>query len=172
MLRGGRTWEFLNMESTMARTIAKQNGTKPKVFDISQRFARDTVEVPIYDPVDLSEKIDTGIRIGIKSVYSKEARNAALAARAKIELDKDGKVISSEADTTDAILEQTIGATVYWKADDDEYSEHLLISGEKIPCNPGTVRQLYTDPQTAWIQRQVQAAYLDLAGFFGPPKTA
>ena len=157
----------------MARTAVKksENGTKPHVFDLASRYAKDTVEVTIYDPVDLSAKLDTGIRIGIKSIYSKEARTAAQAARAKIQI-VDDKVVSSEAELDEAFLEQTIGATVYWKADDDEYSDSLLIGGEKVPCTPDTVRQLYTNPQTAWIQRQVQAAYLNLAGFFEPPKTA
>jgi hypothetical protein len=151
---------------------AAPNGTKPKAFDLSQRFVRDVVEVPIMDPVDVTAKIDTGIRIAIRSVYSKEAKAAAAAARSQIIVDDNGKVVSTPNETIDALLEQTIGATAYWKADDDEYADSLLIDGEKVPCTPETVRKLYTDPQTAWIQRQVQTAYLNLAGFFVKPKTS
>lgn len=154
-----------------ARLKKSENGTKPRPFDLASRYAKDTVEVTIYDPVDVTAKIDTGIRIGIKSIYSKEARSAAQAARAKIQI-VDDKVVSSEAELDEAFLEQTIGATAYWKADDDEYRDALLIEGESYPCTPENVRALYTNPQTAWIQRQVQAAYLNLAGFFETPKTA
>lgn len=162
------------------------NGAKPKVFDISQRFARDSVQVVIYDPAEPGEKIDLGLRIGIKSVYSPEARAAARAARAQIVLDKDGNIVSSETDNSNAVFEQTIGATVYWFHADLEkpqrpdgtwereegFEDVLLIDGERLPCTPENVRTLYTDPKTAWIQQPVQLGYLTVAGFFAKPKTA
>lgn len=156
-----------------------------KAFDLSTRYARDTVEVTIYDPSEPAAKIDTGIRIGIKSMYSREVRAAAQAARAKIQI-VDDKVVSSESELDEAFLEQTIGATAYWfhadlsqpqRADgswvrDPEFADVLLIEGARVPCTPETVRTLYTAPRTAWIQRKVQADYLNLAGFFETPKTA
>lgn len=162
------------------------NGTKPKVFDLSQRFARAAVEVVIYDPAEPGEKVDTGIRIGIKSAYSKEARDAATAARSKIVLDDNGNVVSTPAENLDSIAEQTIGATVYWfHADlskprrpdgtwerEEGFEDVLLVGSERIPCTPDTVRKLYTDERSAWIARPVQLAFVNVAGFFGPPKTA
>lgn len=161
------------------------NGTKPKVFDLSQRFVRDVVEVVIYDPAEPGEKIDTGLRIGLRSVYSKEARAAAQSARSQIVLDEKGEVISSPAENVDAILEQTIGATAYWFhadlskpqrpdgtwAREEGYEDVFFIDGEKIPCTPETVRALYTDDKTRWIARPLQLAFLNIAGFFGKPKT-
>jgi hypothetical protein len=165
------------MECTMTRTATVKkspNGTtvtRRPAFDLASRYVKDTVEMVLYDPVDLSAKIDTGIRIGIRSVYSREARAAAQAVRAKIKL-VDDKVISTDTEVDELFFEQTIGATAYWKADDDEYHDTLLIEGEKLACTPENVRALYTNPATAWIQRQVQAVYLNIAGFFEPPKTA
>lgn len=160
------------------------NGTRRPVFSIASRFARDAIEVKIEDPVD---DTDTGIRIAIRSVYSKEARDAGRAARAQIVMDAKGNIVSSPAENLDSIVAQTIGATAYWfHADlskpqrpdgtwerEEGFEDVLLLdAGETIPCTPENVRKLYTEPRTVWIQRQVQAAYLDLAGFFDPPKTA
>lgn len=160
----------------MPRPAAKkpQNGTKPAAFDLSSRYAKDTIEVTIYDPVDLTAKIDTGIRIGIRSIYSREARKAAQAARAKIQI-VDDKIVSSEAELDEAFLEQTIGATAYWRNEgetDPLFQSALNIEGAPLECTPENVRALYTDSKTNWIQRQAQAAYLNLAGFFETPKTA
>jgi len=151
----------------------KGNGRRT-AFDLSTRYAKDTVEVTIYDPFDLTAKIDTGIRIGIKSIYSREARAAAQAAHAKIQI-VDDKIVSSEAELDEAFLEQTIGATAYWRNEgetDPLFQNALNIEGAPLECTPENVRALYTDPKTNWIQRQAQAAYLNLAGFFETPKTA
>lgn len=160
------------------------------VFDIGQRRARGTVDIPIYDPEDLSRLVDTGIRIRIASVWSKVAQDAAAAAAEgkdiKIE-ESNGvrRVVASEDLIDENVFEQTIGATVYWyhadlsqpRKDDgtwpaeDGFDGVLLLDGEKMECTPLTVRELYTNPETRWIQRQVEPWYLNVGNFFGGPKS-
>jgi hypothetical protein len=162
----------------------------PKVFDVGQRRARGTVDVPIYDPEDLTRLVDTGIRIRIASVWSKEAIDAATkAAEGKDirieETNGERRVIASE-DLIDAnVFEQTIGATVYWYhtepnspkrpdgtwAPEEGFDGVMLIDGEKVPCTPDAVRELYTNPETRWMQKQVEPWYLNVSNFFGGPKS-
>ena len=160
------------------------------VFDLGQRRARGTVDVPIYDPQDLMRLIDTGIRIRLASVWSKEAQDAAKKAAEGTDIrieERDGvrQVIASEALIDLNVLEQTIGATVYWyhadltkpRNDDGTWTPEegfdgvLLIDGEKIPCTPDAVRELYTNPETRWMQKQVEPWYLNISNFFGGPKS-
>ena len=130
------------------------------VFDVATRYAADTTDVVILDPVAIGKQVDTGARITIRSVYSKEAREAAAAARARF---SEGAA-ATEADVDASLLEQAIACTVSWRG--------FVVDGQPLACTPENVRALYTDPRTAWVGRQVVAAYLDLGRFFGTPKAA
>ena len=132
-------------------------------FDLTTRYAADSVEVPIMDPADLSAKIDTGARIVIRSLYSKEARAAAVGARARLKL-VDGKVDATDADFEANLFEQTIAVTVGWSGI-EEHGVALLFS-------PEVCRRIYEDPRTQWVQKQVQAAYLDIGRFFPTSKAS
>lgn len=131
-------------------------------FDLASRYAADTVDVVIMDPADLSAKIDTGFRITIRSLYSDAAREAANAEHARLKI-VDGKIDASDADFAHNLFEQTIAVTVGW---------NLVENGVALACTPDEVRRIYGTPRTAWVQKQVQATYLDLGRFFGAPKTA
>lgn len=147
----------------MGKPRTQPSPTSAKVFDLASRYAADTVEVAIVDPADLAAKLDTGARITIRSLYSKEARDAALAARNTLKL-VDGTVDATDADFEQHLFEQTVAVTVGWSG--------FVVDGETIPCTPATVRALYSDPRTAWVQKQVQAAYLDIGRFFGTRKAS
>jgi len=138
-----------------------RKNSKPSTFDISTRKMVETIEVTLTDPMFPGEKRDTGGRIKILSARSKEAIRAARSSK-PIRIEGD-KLVSSEDDFSDNLVNQTIGVTVGWN----------LTDGEKpIACTPENVRALYTNPESAWIQGQVQAAYLDTSRFFVAAKTA
>jgi hypothetical protein len=172
------------------RKAAGENAAPAKVFDLGKRRARGTVDIPIYDPEDLTRLIDTGIRIRIASVWSKEAQDAAAAAAEGKDIrieEANGvrRVIASEALIDLNVFEQTIGATVHWyhadlskpKNDDGTWTPEegfdgvLLIDGVKVPCTSAAVRELYTNPETRWMQKQVEPWYLNVSNFFSGPKS-
>lgn len=130
-------------------------------LDLTTRYAAETVEVPILDPTDLAAQRDTGARITIRSLYSKEAREAATASRAKLRI-VDGKVDATDADFEANLAEQTIAVTVGWTGIEE--------AGVPLPFTPETCRRIYEDPRTQWVQKQVQVAYLDIGRFFPPSK--
>lgn len=158
----------------MPRTATNRQlttATTKKTFDFATRYAAPSTVVTINDPAStLAKDVDTGVRIRILSIYSKEAREAAVAAQAAIQLDAAGEPIAGGA-TPDTLLEQTIAITTEWWVE-GETTDQILIDGEFVKCTPDRVRALYTDPRTKWVQRQVQAVYLDLARFFDAPKTS
>lgn len=141
----------------------------PAPFDLASRYAADRVTVPIFDPADIAAKRDTGLRVEICSLYSKEARDAAIGARTKLKL-VDGKIDAADADFEQNLFEQTVAVVTRWW-DENGDPAALLVDGEMLPCTPKNVRRLFSDPRTAWLQKQVQAAYLDLSRFFATPKS-
>lgn len=172
------------------------NGDGPKrlaePFDLGRRRAQKTSEVVVLDPMTGE---DSGIRIGIMSVYSNEAREAARAAAERQAIAVKSGAVADEDDEDDDglspevqsnIVEQTIGVTRYWfladlsqprRADGTwarraGFEDVIVIDGERIPCNPDTVRALYTDSEFTWIQRRVQDWYLAIRNFFVESKTA
>ena len=82
-------------------------------FALASRYAADTADVVIYDPADLGAKIDTGLRVRIKSLYSNEAREAVQKATAALTL-ADGKVEDTQIDWAVNLFEQTVAITVAW----------------------------------------------------------
>jgi hypothetical protein len=144
------------MEHTMS------SKKKSAGFDLASRYASESRVVVITDPVD--GKTDTGLRVEIGSIYTNEARAAYRA----LALVKDG---AKEQPIEDTFVEQTIAVTRRWW-DVNGSPDGIVIDGELHEATPDTVRAVYTDPRTSWVQRQVQAAYLDFAGFFVAPKTA
>lgn len=143
---------------------------KPPRFDLAHYYAAETVDVVIYSPASIAEKVDTGMRVRIRSLYSKEARTAALNAKTQLKL-VGGEVDASDADFEANLFEQTIAITDAWWVE-GESPDTIYVAGEWVPCTPDTVRALYTDPRTQWVQKQVQAAYLDVARFFGASKAS
>lgn len=132
-----------------------QAASKSKGFDISTRYAQESVAVPIMDPTDLS--VDTGARIVIRSLYSEEAQASQQEHSGKIII-VDGKVDTKTLDFAASLFEQTLAVTVGW--------EHIEIDGKPLVFSKDAARKLYTDPRTAWVQKQIQAAYLDIGRFF------
>lgn len=130
-----------------------------KVFDLSQRYMAETLDVAITDPTDGSE---TGMVWTIASQFSKEARAAAMSAT-KLKINEKGEVeAESTAGLSDTILDQLIAVTVRWSG--------FVVNGEAVPCTPENARALLTTEQTAWLRPQVQSAYLSLSRFFGSAK--
>lgn len=141
----------------MART--RQLHIAPKTpFDLASRFAAPTAVVSVYDPADPAAKLDTGLRVEISSVYSDESRAAVAAMQ-----DTEG------ADWNTALFEQTVAITRRWW-DENGPADAMVIDGEEVAATPENVRRVFTDPRTAWLQKQVQAAYLDLSRFFPKPR--
>jgi hypothetical protein len=144
---------------------------KPKPFDLADRYAAPTADVVIVDPADLTAKIDTGLRIRIRSMYSDEAKQAATSERAKLKL-VNGKVDASDAQWEVNLFEQTVAIVDGWWDENGDVADCIVVAGVATPCTADTVRAVFTDPRTAWLQKQVQGAYLDIGRFFPKPKTA
>jgi hypothetical protein len=155
------------MEHTMASKHAKK--VTRKGFDLASRYATDSVVVSIMDPAELVEDVDTGIRVEIGSLYSKEATDAIRSGRAQLAL-VNGETTAAEG-VVSTFLDQTIAVTKRWWIE-GETTDTILIDGEYVAATPETVRAVYTAPRTAWLQKQVENKYLDLRAFFGAPKTA
>lgn len=141
-------------------------------FALASRYAAETTILTIYDPAETMSLIDTGLRIEIKSVYSPEAREAILRANAALKI-VDGKVDASTVDWAVNLFEQTVAITVRWW-DEHGPKDGILESPDAAPtpCTEAHVRRIYADPRTGWLQKQVQAAYLDIGRFFPKPKTS
>lgn len=119
-------------------------------FDLADCQMSETAVVTITHPTNKALQA----HVTIRSVRSKAAKAAMKARPIAIE---DGKVTMDDAAFEDSLLEQTIAVTEAWD---------LRQNGEPLPCTPDNVRAVYTNERTAWIQGQVQSAYLDLARFF------
>lgn len=156
------------------------NGTAPARpdADLSDLALVDTVEVVLVDPRRPSAKLDTGLRVYIRSLYSNEVRAAIEKARARRRAMLGEGVTEVPVDQMeDAILEQIISATIGWSSGPN-YPRSLLMrkATEDRPAevwewSPENVRKLYTDVRYTWIARQVEQAYLDLDRFFSRPNT-
>ena len=135
----------------------KQDQKPAQAFDLSSRYMAETLDVPIMDTlVDPTQ--ETGMVWTITSQFSKQARNAALAAT-KVRLDTKGNVVADAvADFDDSLIEQLVAVTLSWRG--------VTVNGEPLACTPENVRALLTDERTAWMRPQVQAAYLSLSRFF------
>jgi hypothetical protein len=158
------------MEHTMASKHTKKVAVVArKGFDLASRYATDSVVVSIMDPAELVEDVDTGIRVEIGSLYSKEATDAIRSGRAQLAL-VNGETTAAEG-VVSTFLDQTIAVTKRWWIE-GETTDTILIDGEYVAATPETVRAVYTAPRTAWLQKQVENKYLDLRAFFGAPKTA
>jgi hypothetical protein len=153
------------MAHTMSSKKPKQEPRK--AFDLASRYRRDTIVVEIPDPVDGH---DTGLRIEIGSMQSPEAQAAREAVRATLTI-VDNEVTVSESDADRSLLEQTIAVTKRWWAEPDS-PDGIVIDGVVVPCTPDTVRSVYTDPRTSWVQTFVLSRYLDVSRFFGASKAA
>jgi hypothetical protein len=160
--RGNLSWACvprLAQRTTAEEPMGKSTQKKSKGFDITTRYAKDSLSVPIMDPTNIS--VDTGARIIIRSLYSEEARTVQQNNASKIAI-KDGKVQNASAFNS-SIFEQTIAVTIGW--------ENIEEGDKEIPFTADNVRRLYTDPRTAWVQKQVEAAYLNISGFFEKPRS-
>ena len=145
---------------------------KARPFDLADRYAAPTADVTIVDPADLTAKIDTGLRVRIRSMYSDEAKQAATSERAKLKL-VDGKVDASDAQWEANLFEQTVAITETWwdeNGGDEVPAGSIRVAGVNVSCTADNVRAVYSDPKTAWMQKQVQAAYLDIGRFFPKPR--
>lgn len=136
-----------------------------RLFALSSRYAAETAVVTITDPAAPGQAIDTGLRVEIKSLYSPEARDAVQKANAQLAADAE------QIDWAVNLFEQTVAITVRWWHEDGP-ADGLLETpdGPPTPCTPDAVRRIYGAPETGWLQKQVQAAYLDLGRFFPTPK--
>lgn len=145
---------------TAAHSSHGNGNGQPPVFDLSSRYMAETVDIDIVDPVD--GKSPTGLVWTIGSQFSKEARAAAMTAQ-RIRITPNGEVeAESLGGLNDTILDQLVAVTAGW--------QNLTVNGEPLPCTPENARALLTDPRTAWIRPQVQAAYLSLSRFFDSAK--
>jgi hypothetical protein len=124
-------------------------------FEVTEYYAAETAEVVLRHPVTGA---DTSGRITVRSMHARVARTATRAMQAKL---VDGKTELSTEDWLDSLFEQTVAATVSW---------NITVHGEPLPCTPETVRAMYSDPKTAWMQPQVQAVYIEIGHFFGSAK--
>ncbi len=142
----------------MARTRQQTEVPKPAPFDLASRFAAETATITIYDPADLGAKRDTGLRVEISSIYSDEARAAAAALQG-----------AEGADWNTTLFEQSVAVTRKWW-DVNGPADAIVIDGVEVRATPDAVRRVFSDPRTAWMQKQVQNGYLDLGRFFPKPK--
>lgn len=140
---------------------------KQKPFDLSTRRQSETTVVTILDPAEPTRDVDTGIRIKIASIYSREAMDALQESRADVALVKDGE----EKPSRGRWFEQTIAVTLAWW-DINGPSDGIVVAGEVWACTPENVRRLYESKEYGWVQPQVQAKFLDLAAFFSAPKAS
>ena len=157
------------LESPNGTTNGTTNGVPATTIDLADLFASETAVIEITDPRDVGKvKRDTGMRVEVSSVFTPEAKAAAVAHRDKLTL-VDGKVDTHDPAFIENLLEQVIAVTRRWWAEPDS-PDGLLIAGETVPCAPEHVRRLYTDPRTEWFYHQVRDGYLEIARFFGVPR--
>lgn len=159
-------------------TLPAPGATTRPDGDLSELALVDRVEVVIVDPRRPSAKVDTGLRVYIRSLYSNEVRAAIEKARARKRATLGDGVVEVPVDQMeDAILEQIISATIGWSSGPSHPNALLMRkAAEGRPAelwewSPENVRKLYMDVRYTWIARQVEQAYLDLDRFFMPPST-
>jgi hypothetical protein len=134
--------------------------------DLNVLAMKQTAIVTLYAPNDPS--VDTGFRIEIASMYSDEARDAVRNISKPLAL-VDGE--AHEPTFTDSLFEQTVAVTKRWWVEGEPY-ETIVLDGVELEPTPENVRAVYSDPRYVWIQREVQAAYLELGRFFGASKAS
>lgn len=160
----------------MPRTATKKKTAPTTDSDLSAFAMRQTAIVTLTDPRFPGEDRDTGFRVEIESIYSNTAREVITGAVSQIKIVKgnsNGHAPEAEAERTfsDTLPEQVIAVTKRWWKE-GETTDTITLHGETMRATPENVRKVYENPEFAWIQRKVQADYLSIAGFFGPPKTA
>lgn len=138
--------------------------------DLGALAMRQTAIVKLTDPRFPGENRDTGYRVEIESLYSAAAHDVITGARAPLKI-VDDKVDAAQTSFTDTLPEQVIAVTRRWWKEGVS-TDTITLHGEEMQASPANVRKVYENPEFAWIQRQVQGAYLNLAGFFDTPKTA
>lgn len=162
----------------MPRTATKKKQTTNGSSDLGAFAMRQTAIVTLTDPRFPGEERDTGFRVEIESIYSNAAREVITGAVSKIKIVKDNgngteKAQEEAADRSfsETLPDQIIAVTKRWWKE-GESTDTITLNGETMKATPENVRKVYENPEFAWIQRKVQADYLSVAGFFGPPKTA
>src|ERR1019366_5271013 len=140
-------------------------------FNFADRYAADAIEFELVDPASLTP-VGVGVFFTISSVYSDEAKEAALAERAThVKEDATVDVDAVNASWDKNLFEQTVAVLKTWRSEpDDGHPGTVRIDDEYLPCTPVNVRRLFTDSKTVWAQKQTQGKYLAVADFFGKPK--
>jgi hypothetical protein len=130
-----------------------------KVFDLASRRVKETIDLPITDPMD--DRIDTGIRITLAGRYSKQARAAQFAIADADRANADGDLSKAE-ELDERLLALIAACTVGWSG--------ITINGVEPKCDEAGALALYRE--FPWIREQVQGAYLTTARFFEQATTA
>lgn len=127
-------------------------------FDLSTRKPKDTISVPIFDPVDGSA---TGASVTISGRYSPQTRAAqfALADRQREQATQDAQ---SAAVWDEKMLDLMAACTIGF--------HELTDDGQPIPDGPIAARGVYV--KYPWLREQVQAAFLEASDFFGVEPTS
>ena len=154
----------------MPRTSTKKAPPIADSSDLGALAMRQTAIVVFDDPRYPGENRDTGYRVEIESLFSNAARDVITGANEPLKIVND-TVDAVERTFSDTLPEQVIAVTRRWWKE-GETTDTITLNGETMKATPENVRRVYSNPEFAWMQRKVQAAYLNLAGFFGAPKTA
>jgi len=129
-----------------------------KVFDLNSRRVKETIDLPITDPLDGA---DTGIRITLAGRYSKQARAAQFAIADADRANADGDLSKAE-ELDERLLSLIAACTVGWSG--------FSVNGVEPKCDEAGALALYRE--YPWIREQVQGAYLTTARFFEQATTA
>jgi hypothetical protein len=129
-----------------------------KVFDLASRRVKETIDLPITDPLDGT---DTGIRVTLAGRYSKQARAAQFAIADADRANADGDLSKAE-ELDERLLALIAACTVGW--------DGITINGVAPVCDEAGALALYRE--FPWIREQVQGAYLTTARFFEQATTA
>ena len=140
----------------MSKKAAKEQTVK--VFDLNSRRVKETIDLPITDPLDGA---DTGIRITLAGRYSKQARAAQFAIADADRANADGDLSKAE-ELDERLLSLIAACTVGWSG--------FSVNGVEPKCDEAGALALYRE--YPWIREQVQGAYLTTARFFEPATTA
>lgn len=154
------------MPARKQKVAATDNGSS----DLGALAMRQTTIVTLYDPRFPGEERDTGYRVEIESIYSPAARDVITGVRTPLKI-VGNDVDAKESSFSDSLPEQVIAVTRRWWKE-GESTDAITLNGETMSATPENVRKVFENPEFAWMQRAVQAAYLNIAGFFGMPKTA
>ena len=126
-----------------------------KVFDLSSRRVKETIDLPIVDPLDEKGKQLTGIRITLAGRYSKQARAAQFAIADADRANADGDLSKAE-ELDERLLSLIAACTVGWSG--------FSVNGVEPKCDEAGALALYRE--YPWIREQVHGAYLTTARFF------